>query len=107
MHTVFTFLHGYIVEIGSCLLARLNKFHFALQINLHEGTEVNFAENRAESGGGIYVEHLSSGNDVGLLSLFNTLCFLQFELDRDESKRLTPDEWKVMNYRHNFSDSSM
>lgn len=65
---------------------------------------MSFVGNRAGSGGAIYVEHLSSGNDVGLLSLFNTLCFLQFELDREESKRLTPDEWKVDQILMQFSE---
>ena len=74
-----------------------------LQLNLHEGTKVNFVENSANmSGGAIYVEDLSSGNDIRLLSLFNTLCFLQFEVDLDESKHLTPDKWRVSSYGIQF-----
>ena len=64
-----------------------------MQFNVFSGANVLFRNNSAEIGGALQVNNPSIGQD--LLSLFNVHCFIQYEIERDDSKTIAPDDWNV------------
>lgn len=66
------------------------------QINLVNGTTITFTENAASSvGGAILVRNPSVGIDIRPNSLYNHLCFIQYEVEKEDTQTLTPSEWEV------------
>ena len=69
---------------------------YPLQINLINGTTINFIDNYAKSvGGAILVQNPSIGMDIRPQTIYNHLCFIQFETEKEGSESLTPGEWEV------------
>ena len=63
-------------------------------MNLHNGTNVTFERNRADTvGGAILVDNPTLIQDTN--PLFNSLCFFQYKTEMENAKGLTPKEWEV------------
>lgn len=70
-----------------------------VQFNLFYGTSVVFQNNKAESvGGAILVNNPSISQDHELV--YNSFCFLQYDVEVEGSTTLTPDHWVRNNGQH-------
>lgn len=58
---------------------------------------MEFVNNSASWGGGISVRSASVGIDTDIIRLFNTRCFLQYEIE-NTAAHLRPSEWNVSRY---------
>ena len=71
--------------------------HRTLQIHLLRNSAMYFYRNTAEvDGGAIYVRAPSVAIDSNILPIFNTRCFVEYEVV-SEPFSLDPQEWKVAN----------
>lgn len=69
-----------------------------LQIHLYSGTKMDFVNNSASWGGAISVRSASVGIDTDIIRLFNTRCFLQYEIENTAPHK-PPSEWNVSVWR--------
>ena len=65
------------------------------QLNLHLNTSITFLENKADSfGGAVQQKQIANhGGDRRQLSLFNTFCFIQYQVEEESSITITPLQW--------------
>ena len=100
---------GWVRDTSECSLCA---FHIScIQINLFRGTELIFSGNNASTvGGAIRILNPTVGLDIRGNTVFNTLCFMQYEVELENSTTLIPDEWMVSacnnvrcnkHYKHN------